>query len=47
MSTATCIKDYDGVGFLKENKERNIKIVFNVFKDIDYELYNKKIKELN
>ncbi|TXJ31557.1 protein-ADP-ribose hydrolase [Brachyspira aalborgi] len=33
--------------FLKENKERNIKIVFNVFKDIDYELYNKKIKELN
>ena len=29
--------------FLKENKERNIKIVFNVFKDIDYELYNKKI----
>ena len=32
---------------LKENKERNIKIVFNVFKDIDYELYNKKIKELN
>lgn len=33
--------------FLKENKELNIKIVFNVFKDIDYELYNKKIKELN
>ena len=33
--------------FLKENKERNIKIVFNIFKDIDYELYNKKIKELN
>ena len=31
--------------FLKENKERNIKIVFNVFKDIDYELYNKKLKE--
>ena len=30
--------------FLKENKERNIKIVFNVFKDIDYELYNKKLK---
>ena len=29
--------------FLKENKERNIKIVFNVFKDIDYELYNKKL----
>ena len=21
MSTATCIKDYDGVGFLKENKD--------------------------
>ena len=33
--------------FLKENKAKNIKIVFNVFKDIDYELYNKKIKELN
>ena len=33
--------------FLKENKSQNIKIVFNVFKDIDYELYNKKIKELN
>ena len=33
--------------FLQKNKERNIKIVFNVFKDIDYELYNKKIKELN
>lgn len=32
--------------FLKENKERNIKIVFNVFKDIDYKLYNKKIKKL-
>lgn len=31
--------------FLKGNKERNIKIVFNVFKDIDYELYNKKLKE--
>ena len=31
--------------FLKENKEQNIKIVFNVFKDIDYELYNKKLKE--
>ena len=29
--------------FLKENKAQNIKIVFNVFKDIDYELYNKKI----
>ena len=29
--------------FLKENKEPNIKIVFNVFKDIDCELYNKKI----
>ena len=29
--------------FLKENKAKNIKIVFNVFKDIDYELYNKKI----
>lgn len=29
--------------FLKENKERNIKIVFNIFKDIDYELYNKKL----
>ena len=33
--------------FLKENKAQNIKIVFNVFKDIDYELYNKKLKELN
>lgn len=33
--------------FLKGNKKLNIKIVFNVFKDIDYELYNKKIKELN
>ena len=33
--------------FLKESKAKNIKIVFNVFKDIDYELYNKKIKELN
>ena len=22
MSTATCIKDYDGVGFFKENKEK-------------------------
>lgn len=21
MNTATCIKDYDGVGFLKENKD--------------------------
>ena len=31
--------------FLRENKEQNIKIVFNVFKDIDYELYNKKLKE--
>lgn len=31
--------------FLKGNKERNTKIVFNVFKDIDYELYNKKLKE--
>ena len=31
--------------FLKENKAQNIKIVFNVFKDIDYELYNKKLKE--
>lgn len=30
--------------FLEENKEQNIKIVFNVFKDIDYELYNKKLK---
>lgn len=30
--------------FLKENKSQNIKIVFNVFKDIDYELYNKKLK---
>ena len=29
--------------FLEENKEKNIKIVFNVFKDIDYELYNKKL----
>ena len=29
--------------FLKENKDTNIKIVFNVFKDIDCELYNKKI----
>lgn len=30
--------------FVEENKEQNIKIVFNVFKDIDYELYNKKLK---
>ena len=30
--------------FLKEDKAQNIKIVFNVFKDIDYELYNKKLK---
>ena len=21
MNTATCVKDYDGVGFLKENKD--------------------------
>lgn len=29
-----------------DNKKCDIKIVFNVFKYIDYELYNKKIKEL-
>ncbi|MDD3617449.1 MAG: protein-ADP-ribose hydrolase [Lachnospiraceae bacterium] len=30
-------------GFLKEHKEIE-KVVFNVFKDIDYELYSKKLK---
>ena len=31
---------------LNDDKKRNIKIVFNVFKDIDYELYNKNILKM-